>query len=160
MPQSVLVAIATLLMLPGLAGVILPILPGLIYMLVVAAIFGVVDGFQHLQPAELGWLGLITLVSFAIDYLAGIAGARIGGANRRSLLAGTVGLVIGTFALPPLGGFIGLFVGILASELQQHGNRTKAAKAATSGLIGTAAGIAINFVLAILFLVLFVRFAL
>lgn len=160
MSHNMLVALFALLMIPGVLGVVLPVLPGIPLMFAVALIFGIVDGFAHLVWWELGILFLLTVLSVAVDYAAGLLGARYGGAGRWAAVAGFVGMVVGLIAFPPFGGLIGLFVGVLVVELFTHRENLRAIRAATGGLLGAIIGIAISLVLAVAFLVLFIIFAL
>lgn len=148
-----------LLLLPGFAGIFLPI-PGLLYMFVVALINGLIDKFERLQPWELGILGGIALVGIFNDYLTGMLGAKYGGAAQKSMIYGIIGMVIGTFLLPPLGGLVGVFLGILIAEIFNHRNGQRAVRAATGGLLGSIAGMVITLILAIMFVFLFAVFVL
>lgn len=159
MNHPTLVALATVLMLPGIAGVALPAMPGIPYMLLVALGFGFVDKFQHLRSTELVALFLIAALSVYIDYAAGLWGARWGGASSRATAAGLIGLLIGTLLLPPFGGFIGLFLAVLYVELR-GGTLAKALKAASGSLVGSFVGIVANLALAVLFLGMFILMAL
>lgn len=146
-------------MLPGLVGVFLPILPSIPYMFFVALIFTLIDKFQHLSGLNLIILGMIAVLSLLVDYFSGILGAKWGGASRWAIIGGLLGLIIGLILLPPFGGILGLFAGILISEIVMFRKYKKALKAATGGLLGTLAGIVINLILGVLFLVLFVVWA-
>lgn len=159
MVNILLVVIFTLLIIPGLVGIILPILPGLPYMFVVALVYGLVTGFVSLTLTELGILGLIMVGSIMISYLSGFLGAAIGGASKNALIGGTIGLLIGLLAFPPWGIFIGLYLGVLVAQYMESDNHRRALKAANSSLIGSLSGIMINLVLAIVFIFLFVIFA-
>lgn len=152
--------IATLLLLPGLLGVFLPLLPGLPYMLVIAILYGVVSQFTTLAGSELAILAAIVTASLIVDYLSGVLGAKWGGASSQTMIFGVIGLLIGTFLLPPFGGMIGLFAGVLLGELRRRRSNQEALRAATGSLIGTLAGMAINIVLALLFVGLFIFFSL
>ncbi len=156
MPYWLLATIFIILILPGLAGVFLP-LPSLLYMLAVALLFGFVNKFQHLSGVELGILSAIALISLLTDYFSGVLGAKYGGATKISLLLGILGFFIGTVAFPPFGGIAGIFLGIFLSEVFQ-GKRWQALKAASGGVIGTLSGMVINLILAIFFLILFIIF--
>jgi len=154
------VVIASLLMLPGIAGVILPFLPGLLYMLGITAIYVMFDKFSHLSWPEISFLALIVLISLGVDYLSGAQAAKISGASKRSLFYGVVGLIAGTLVAPPLGGIVGLAVAVFISEYLEAKNSKKAVKSAVSSLLGTLAGIVLNLILAFLYLVLFIIFSL
>jgi len=154
------VVLTAVAMLPGLLGVFIPLIPGIPYMFVVALVFAFADRFQHLSGAELSLLAVIAIVSLVIDYLAGILGARAGGASKKALLFGMIGLILGMIILPPFGGILGLFLGVLGAELLGGKTALKAFKAGQGSVIGALTGIGINLVLALLSLALFVVFAL
>lgn len=151
--------IALVLMLPGLLGVLLPILPGIPYMFVVALLYGLATKFRPLSTKEIIILGVITGLSVLVDHLSGVLGARWGGAHKKSLLAGFLGLIVGLILFPPFGGIIGLFLAVLVTEIAIHDDNRRAVKAATGSLLGSFAGMLISALLSILFLVLFVIFA-
>jgi len=159
MTHFVLIVVFGLLMLPGIIGVFLPLLPGIPFMLIVALIFGFVDHFGHLAIWELLILLALALASLLIDYLSGVIGARMSGASAKSSLGGIIGLIIGLILFPPFGGIVGLFAGILITELLIHNDNKRAVKAATGGLIGAIVGILTNLFVALAFLGLFIFFA-
>lgn len=146
------------LLLPGLAGIFLPI-PGLLYMFVISLIFGFVNEFNYLTQNEIIILGIITIIAVLNDYLSGMLGAKYGGAAQKSMILGIIGMIIGTILLPPFGGLIGVFLGILIAEIMRHGNRQKAIRAASGGLIGSVVGMIFTLILAIVFLFLFIFFS-
>lgn len=159
MPEVILIIVFGILLLPGILFAFIPVIPALPYMFLVVLGYGLFDKFEHLTPTNLLILGGLALFSLLVGYLAGLLGARAGGASKKSLLYGLVGAVIGTFWFPPLGTIIGLFVGVLIGELTQLKGHLQAFRAATFSLAGTLIGIAINLLLALSFIVLFVIFA-
>lgn len=144
-----------LLMLPGLAGIILPV-PGLAYMFVVALVFSFIDKFQHLTVWNLVTLGVILVISIISDMVSGILGAKYGGASKRSLLIGSIGLIIGLSLLPPFGGLIGLFLGVFLSEIASNASKKEAIRAASGSILGSIAGMLLSLLLSILFIVAFI----
>ena len=140
--HALLYALAALLVLVGLAGVVLPALPGLPLVFAGMLLAAWAGGFQEIGPIPLVVLGLLTLVSFAVDVWATAHGAKRVGASRKAL----VGAVLGTFAglfFAPIGLFVGPFVGALLGELW-HGREFR--RAAKVGF-GTWLGIVIAIVL-------------
>ena len=158
--QTSYLVFALILMLPGLAGIIIPIFPGIPYMFIVALLYGTITHFHTLSYTHLTILGIVALLSFIVDYSTGLVGAKYGGAARRSIIFGLLGSIIGTIALPPFGGIAGLFLAILFSELFLHNDNKKAIRAASSSLLGSLAGIIINLFLALIFIICFIVFAL
>lgn len=152
--------IATVLMLPGLIGIVIPAFPGIPYMFVIALIYGFITHFQTLSTTHFIILGILALISLIVDYTTGLLGAKYGGATKKSIAFGLLGSIAGTVLLPPFGGILGLFLAILLSELFLHKGNKKAVKAASGGLIGSLAGIIVNIILAVVFIVCFIIFAL
>ena len=160
MPHIILLIIfAILLLILGIGSLFLIVFPSLPFMFVIALIFGIVDNFLHLTFSNLIILGLIALAAEVIDYLSGLMGAKLGGAARISLLYGLIGMVVGLIIYPPFGSIIGLFLGIVISEIIYFKDIKKALKAGGGCLLGSLVGSLIKLILAIIFLVLFIIFA-
>ena len=123
--QTLLYGLAALLVIVGLLGVVLPALPGLPLVFAGMLVAAWAGGFEEIGVFTLVVLGLLTLVSFLVDFWATAHGAKRVGASRKAL----VGAVLGTFAglfFAPIGLFIGPFVGALVGELL-HGRELRAA---------------------------------
>ncbi len=158
MYYTIFLIISAVMLVPAIFLVFIPTFPALWYMFFVASAFALFDGFQNLSWTGLGILGAIVLLSMIIDTLAGIVGAKYGGASKKSLIYGFVGIIVGTVLFFPFGGLLGLFGGVLLAEFIAHKNQDIALKAATGSLIGTVVGMMLNCLLAITFLVLFLIF--
>ncbi len=152
--------LASVFIAVGIPLALIPMVPALAYMFVVALLFGLYDGFTALTLGNLGILAGFIVVSFIVDNLAGVLGAKYGGAHARSLLWGILGGLLGTFVLPLFGSLVGLFVSVLVAELYYRKTNSQAFMAASGALLGAAVGIAINVLLGIGFLVTFVVFSL
>lgn len=126
------------------------------FLLLISTLFAFVNGFTLLSPKELLILALIYLVSFTVDVLSGVLGAKYGGASLRSVGFGILGAVVGMLIIPPFGGIAGLFLGVLLSEYSAKGNHRHAFKASSYGVLGIVAGLFINVLLAIVFLAAFI----
>ena len=123
--QTLLYGLAALLVIVGLLGVVLPALPGLPLVFAGMLVAAWAGGFEEIGVFTLVVLGLLTLVSFLVDFWATAHGAKRVGASRKAL----IGAVLGTFAglfFAPIGLFIGPFVGALVGELL-HGRELGAA---------------------------------
>jgi uncharacterized protein YqgC (DUF456 family) len=146
--------LALLLVGVGLAGSVLPALPGvpLVFLgLLVAAWAG---HFEQVGAFPLVVLGLLTLLSFGIDLAATAMGAKRVGATKLAVLGAALGTFAGIFlGLPGL--ILGPFVGAVAGELISHGQvqqATRAGIATWMGLLfGTLAKLALVFTMLGLF---------
>jgi uncharacterized protein len=148
----------SVLLLPGVFATLVPFLPALFYMFCIALLFGVVDSFHHIHLYQYAVLAGVVLVSFINDQLAGVLGAKHGGAHRRSIVYGLIGTAIGFLLLPPFGNFLGLAVGVTIGEYLQHKKPHHISRAVKGALLGALTGMMIDFFLAIVFFVLFVSY--
>ena len=113
--------IAAALVVIGLIGTVLPALPGLPLVFAGMLLAAWAGGFEQVGVATVVVLGLLTLVSLAIDFWATAHGAKRVGASRLAI----IGAIVGTFAgllFGPIGIFVGPFAGALIGELL-HGRR-------------------------------------
>ena len=123
--QTLLYMLAALLALVGLVGTVLPALPGLPLVFAGMLLAAWAGDFEQVGVWIVVLLGLLTLLSFVVDFWATAHGARRVGASRKAV----VGAVIGTFAglfFFPIGLLVGPFAGALAGELL-HGREWRQA---------------------------------
>lgn len=140
---------------------VVPGIPGPFIMFALTLIYSYFDSFAHVTYANLAILFLIAFLSFMVDLLSGILGAKVGGANGMSLVWGWVGLLLGTFIIPIpfVGSLVGFFLGILISEaFLMKKDKDASFKAAIGGLIGALAGTFGNVFMAIIYFALFLFF--
>jgi len=140
--------LAVILVCVGVAGSVLPALPGvpLVFMGLFVAAWA--EDFTRVSGVTLGLLGLLTLLSFVIDFAASAMGAKRVGATRLAVAGALIGTFAGVFlGLPGL--ILGPFVGAVAGEMLSHGRvqqATRAGLATWMGLIfGTLAKLALIF---------------
>ena len=135
-------ALAVVLILVGVAGVILPALPGLPLVFAGMLLAAWAGDFQQIGWVTLVVLGLLTLLSVAVDFFATLVGAKRVGASKKALWGAVLGTFVGIF-FGPIGLFAGPFVGALLGELW-HG---KEIGQATKVGLGTWLGIVLGIVL-------------
>ena len=140
--------LAALLIVVGLAGVILPALPGVALVFAGLCVGAWADDFQRVGWLTLTFLGLLTLASFAIDFAATALGAKRVGATRLAIIGAALGALFGIFLGIP-GLILGPFVGAVAGEMLSHGEWRKATHAGVATwmglLFGTLAKVALIF---------------
>ena len=140
--ESLYYALAVILILVGIAGVILPALPGLPLVFLGMLLAAWAGDFQQIGWVTLVVLGLLTLLSVAVDFFATLVGAKREGASKKALWGAVLGTFVGIF-FGPIGLFAGPFVGALLGELW-HG---KEIGQATKVGLGTWLGIVLGIVL-------------
>ncbi len=142
--------LAGLVVIAGLAGTVIPALPGV--PLVFAGLFlcAWIGNFETIGWITVGILAMLAIVAWAVDFLAGALGARYLGASSRAFWGATFGAIVGIFfGLPGivLGPFIGAVLGELSvgSDLLQSG---RSGLGAWLGMVvATAAKLAIAFLM-------------
>jgi uncharacterized protein YqgC (DUF456 family) len=147
--------LAALMVIAGVAGSVLPALPGVPLVfggLVVAAWAG---DFQRVGWITLTLLGVLTVASFAIDFAATALGAKRVGATRLAIVGAALGAMAGLFLGIP-GLILGPFVGAVIGEMLSHGEWRKATQAGIATwmglLFGTLAKLALVFTMLGIFL--------
>jgi uncharacterized protein len=161
MDSSVLLfVLAALLVIAGLAGLLLPAMPGAPLLFAGLLLAAFAEGFAHVGRWTLAVLALMAALTYVADFAASALGAKRFGASRRALIGAVLGGLIGLFfGLPGilLGPFVGAVVGELSARRGLH-DAGRAGIGATLGLVlGVALKLGIGFAMIGLFA--FVRFS-
>ncbi len=153
--EILILIIGFILMIIGLLGSFLPVLPGpIISWFGIALLY-----FSNIIPLNYLILGitlLITVVVSVLDYIIPSQGTKKFGGSSYGIWGTNIGLIIGIFAPIPLGFIIGPFLGALIGELiYNKKDQKRALKAATGSFIGFLASSFIKFLLCIILLGLY-----
>jgi uncharacterized protein YqgC (DUF456 family) len=132
--------LAVLLVAVGLAGLVLPVIPGvpLIFLGIVAAAWA--EGFTKIGGVTLTLCGVLATIALAVDYVAGVLGAKRMGATPWGLLGAVVGTVVGLFfGIPGL--ILGPAAGAIGFEYWKDPDFKKASQAGAGVVIGFVLGV-------------------
>jgi hypothetical protein len=134
----------------GLAGVILPVIPGSALLLVGAVLVAWAEDFTRVSWWTVAACALVAAAIWVVDFVAGILGAKAFGASRWSVIGSAVGLVVGLFLGLP-GIILGPAVGAVVFEYARDPNFDRAMKAGVGAfigfLLGSAVKVSLSFVL-------------
>ena len=125
----------------GLAGVVLPVLPGapLVWLGMLFAAWA--DGFTRVSGWTLAFLAVLAASTLVIDLVAGAAGAKRVKASRWAIVGAAVGTVVGLFfGLPGL--VLGPFLGAVAGEMATRRDWRAAGRVGLGTSLGLLLGIA------------------
>lgn len=136
---TTLYLLAGILMLIGLAGIVVPILPGLPLTFAGMLLAAWAGDFQTIGGWTIAALAGLTALALAVDLVAGLLGAKRVGASRKALLGAFVGTVIGLFFGIP-GIIIGPFAGALIGEIIHGRDLAAASKVGFGTWLGMAVG--------------------
>ena len=130
----VLIIIAILLLIAGIAGCMLPILPGPPLSYIGLLLLNFTEGTNFSTTQLVAWL-VIVIVLQILDYITPIIGSKYGGGSEfgnRGCMAGTI---IGLFFMP-WGIVLGPFIGAIAGELLGGSDLPHAIRSGIGSLIG------------------------
>jgi len=149
-----LYALAAAVIVVGLVGAIVPVLPGIPLIFAGIWIIAGVDGYRHLG---LGWLlgiAAVGAVGLVVDLLAGALGAKRMGASSQAVWGALIGTVIRLFfGIPGL--LIGPFFGAVLGELSAGNSVLGSAHAGVSAWVGLLFGTIIKLVSSLMMVALF-----
>ncbi len=150
-----LLALAIVLMIVGIAGCLLPVLPGppLSYLGLVVLHF---TRFADISKNLFIILAIVAVAVTIIDYVVPIWGTRRFGGSKYGMRGATVGLIIGLF-LGPWGIIIGPFIGAVVGELIFKDDIKYALKAGFGSLLGFLTGVGLKLAASLLITFYFVK---
>lgn len=148
-------AAAVLLSLIGFAGAFVPAIPGALLIFAVALAYGWATGFQEVDAALLWWLGGLTALSYAADFLTSAISVKLVGASRWAMWGAMAGALFGVLLFGPLGLLLGPFVGAFAGELLRGSDTRSSGKAGFAAGLGALVGMAVQGVVAVVMIALF-----
>lgn len=125
----------------AIAGIFLPVLPGIPIAAAGTLLAAWLGKFQIIKPIHLGIVIGLTILSIILDYFAGVIGAKHFGAQKAGVIGSIVGSIVGLIFFPPFGFLIGALVGAILAELLTDREPEEALKAGFGVLIGTLGGI-------------------
>jgi uncharacterized protein len=142
------------LVVVGLAGIILPALPGHILILAGLVLAAWADGFSRVGVWTLVVIGLIAAASYLVDFAGAALGAKKLGASSRAMVGAGLGTIAGLFfGLPGI--ILGPFAGAVIGELTVKQDLRQAGKAGVAAWIGFAVGTAVKVGMAFLMIGIF-----
>lgn len=132
--------VAVLLVVLGLAGLVLPALPGVPLFFGGLLLGAWIDGFTRVSVTTVVILGVIALLAWLVDFVASLITTKSAGASRQAMIGTIVGGLLGI-----LGGIVGIILGTVLGAIA--GEIYARRDAAQAGRVGLAAGM--GFVLAL-----------
>jgi uncharacterized protein YqgC (DUF456 family) len=150
-------AVGAVLVIGGLAGCIVPVLPGPPVTFAALLILSLAGGWTLYPVWLLILLALLAVAAAVFDSILPAAASRRAGAGKVGVWGSVVGMVIGTFLFPPFGTFIGAFLGALAGEILTFRENSRPLKAALGVFTGTMAATVVKLAVSGTIAVFFVR---
>jgi len=146
--------LAVLLVIAGIAGLVVPGLPGALLLFAGLALAAWAEDFFYAGAGVLSILAALAILTYVVEFMAGIMGAKHFGASRRAMAGAMLGAVVGIFfGLPGL--LLGPFAGAAIGEFSEQRHLGAAGRAGIGATIGLALGVAAKLALAFSMLAVF-----
>ena len=154
MTDTLLWILSIALILVGLAGIVLPALPGTILVLAGIVLGAWIDDFTRVGWFAVAAVTILAVIAWLMDYVAAMLGAKRAGASRQAIVGAAIGTVAGIFM-----GIVGVLfmplVGAAAGEYLARRDQGQAVRVGIATWLGLMAGMLAKFVLAFMMLGIF-----
>jgi uncharacterized protein len=149
-----LYALAAVLIIAGLIGTVLPILPGIPMIFGGIWLAAAVDGYHHAGRGWLITLGALAVLGVLVDFLAASMGAKRVGASPQAMWGAMLGTLVGLFfGLPGL--LLGPFAGALVGEFTSGKSVLRSAHVGVATWLGLLFGTLVKLVISFMMIGLF-----
>jgi uncharacterized protein len=143
------------LILLGVAGTVLPALPGTVLVLAGIVLGAWIDDFALVGGSTLAVITALAVLAWVLDYVAGLLGARKAGASGLAIAGAAIGTVVGLFM-----GLVGVFfmplVGAAIGEYLARRDQQRAMQVGVATWVGIMVGMIAKVVLAFIMIGVFV----
>ena len=157
MEAQIWFVIAGLLVVAGLIGTVLPVLPGALLVFGGLFLAAWADQFAHVGKVGLTIIAGLGLLSAGADFIGTMMGAKRVGASPKALIGATLGSMVGLL-FGVLGLVLGPFIGAVAGELLAKGRLKQAGVVGLGTWLGLIAAAVLKVVIAFLMLAVFFAF--
>jgi hypothetical protein len=153
--MTVLGVIVGLLMLAGVVGAVVPLIPGTPLVFAGALVYAIATDFNPIGFGRLAILAVFGIAGWALEHVAGALGARRAGGSRAAVVGAILGALVG-LAFAPLGLLLGPIAGAIGGELLSGRDPAGSVRTGIATAIGVALGVAAHFASALTMVALFV----
>jgi len=147
--DTFLIITGIMLLLLGLAGAVLPVLPGPPLSYAGLLLFHFTDRFQYSNTLLIVY-GILMVVITIADYVVPVYGTKKMGGTKYGMWGSTIGLIIGIFFFPPLGIIIGPFAGAFIGEVIKGATTQVALSSAIGSFLGFLFGTLLKLIFGVL----------
>lgn len=155
MTQALWWTLSVALIVVGVAGTVLPALPGTLFVLGGIVLGAWIDDFTRVGWISVTVVTVLAVLAWVLDYVAGLLGAQKAGASRLAIIGAVIGTVVGLFM-----GLVGVFfmplVGAAIGEYIAQKDHARAAHVGLATWLGIMAGMVAKVVIAFMMIGVFV----
>jgi uncharacterized protein len=153
--ETLLWILSAALILLGLAGTVLPALPGTLFVWAGIVLGGWIDDFTRIGGGSVAAVSVLAVLAWGLDYASGLLGAKKAGASRQAIIGAALGTVAGIFL-----GLVGvLFMPLVGAAVGEYLARRDSDRAVSVGVatwLGIMVGLVAKVVLAFIMIGIFI----
>lgn len=146
--------VVALLVVSGFVGLLLPILPGIVFIFSGLLLAAWIDDFARVSQTTMIVIGVISLLAWAIDFFASYLTAKKAKASKLALYGTLIGAIVGIFG-GVVGLIIGPIIGAVIGEFIARRNTGDATRVGIAAGLGFVVALAVKLVLAIIIVAIF-----
>ena len=146
MIDIVLISLGFVLILIGIIGAFVPILPGppLSYAGMIVIHLSEKASFS---PKTLIYVGIIALIITVVDYILPVIGTKTTGGTKYGVIGASLGLIVGIIFFPPIGIIIGPLAGAFIAEILNKQTSNTAIRSAIGSFLGLMFGVVLKLII-------------
>lgn len=144
-----------LLLAVGLAGTVIPGLPGVGLIFLGIFLYAWATGFTTISATTLVILGLLGATALAASYAGSFVGTSLGGGKKKAVWGTIAGAAVGFLLASGIGLFVGAFLGALGGALREGQSRRQAVRVALFTIVGILGASVVQFLLGLAMIVSF-----
>lgn len=154
MVDTLLWLLSAALIVVGVAGTVLPALPGTLFVLAGIVLGAWIDDFSRVGWGAVAAVSVLAVAAWVLDYVAALLGAQRVGASRQAVIGAMLGTVAGLFM-----GLVGVLfmplVGAAAGEYMARRDERRAVQVGVATWLGIMAGLLAKVVIAFIMIGIF-----
>lgn len=149
------VVITIIVILLGIAGTLIPFIPGVPLIFIAITTYGWYEGFHTITAKYIVVIATLTILSILVDYLSSTLGVKYFGSSKYGIYGALIGTVLGLFIFPPAGILIGPWIGAVAGEMIAGKDFSNAFRTGIGAIVGLLSGVAFSLIMAIIMFISF-----
>lgn len=154
--EIILFAISIIIMLTGMAGIIVPIIPSIPLIWLGSFIYAIFTHFEKITWVVLLIFALLTIFSIVLENIGNVYGAKRFGATKWGIIGSIVGTGVGFYTGGPVGLILGPVIGTIVFEFIGGKGYKGALKSGLGNFVGFLGGSILKFVVGLAMIIVFI----
>jgi uncharacterized protein len=154
--EIILFAISIIIMLTGMAGIIVPVIPSIPLIWLGSFIYAIFTNFEKITWVVLLIFALLTIFSIVLENIGNVYGAKKFGATKWGIIGSIIGTGVGFYTGGPIGLILGPVVGTIIFEFIGGKDYKGALKSGLGNFVGFLGGSILKFVVGLAMIIVFI----